>query len=85
MDAVHIRYSRRRNFLSGLLLLSVVLMLSPKRPSLPTVMAYLVFSFLALKYLRSVVWLVFSSPGGSRTPGCLDELAVDFRSPAVTA
>jgi len=69
-------------FLSGLLLLSVVLMLSPKRPSLPTVLAYLVFSFLALKYLRSVVWFgLFLGPAAAEHLGAWMNSRQDSRSP----
>ncbi len=43
-------------FLISLLLLAVILAVSPKRPSLASLLSFLVFAFLGLKYVRGVVW-----------------------------
>ena len=67
-------------FLSGLLLFSTLLAVSPRRPRLGQILLFLIFGFLALHYIRGVVWF-----GLVLAPVAADHLAAVLERAGVAA
>jgi len=67
-------------FLGGLLLSSLILMSSPRRPSVFEVLAYLAFALMAFKMIRAILWFgIVMAPAIAVHVGALADRGITLR------